>query len=817
MTELHTHRLDGCTPTPLASYLKALGILRLLASAANKVKGKAADSAARGWWAGEYFHLRTRLDRDALLRFFLEEYAPSPIIAPWNGGSGFYYREGKTGEKNPATGKMIKTGVRDAPTEATRRIDAIAGSGCPRLARLSEAINVARKVIGEFELREAPESKAGQKAEFIERYRSLTGEDATDWIDAAIAVAGEQFDSAPVLGSGGNDGNLDFSTAFQAAMLSLIDSATGIASAKAATALECALFNRAMTDAFSAGISQLAPGDIAAANSGNGFSGVERGDGWSIILMFEGAIAFAGSVTRRSAANRSRGSFPFTVVQSASGSGAVGGDDESSKRSAELWLPLWHRPASFCELRGLLSEGRAHLGRVEAKDGLTFARAVASLGVSRGIAEFARLGFEARYGNMFITVPLGRFITPKRQHGDLIDDLDADGWLSRIRRLAREETAPSRAREAIRRLEDTLFDLTREGREREGVGAALAALGGVVSWLTTSREAQMKVAPPPRLSHEWVRRADDGTTEFRIASALASLGWSSIGGLREQVEEQDSASALANITEGEASPSAEVPYNSLGIIAESEATKRKLPPPMAAHFAPVDERTVVHSSRRRGWAKDHPPTVVWGAGTLAQNMIAVLERRLIEQTLRGLDDKPLAGASPASLNDIATFLEGPPAFDDVRCAKLLSGLVWAIPRNFPSYLARASVPLAYAALKPLFTPDNQLRSKSVRDADERQFLSETGKLPIPAGFVARLRRGAVEEAMRIAFDRARASGIESPFNLARSAAVTRFGTAIEADRLAASLVIPIDAETLSYLMNRAYPKIGCKKETEDAA
>ena len=47
MTGLHTHTLDGCTPTPLAGYLKALGVLRLLASTANTVTGEAADPAAR--------------------------------------------------------------------------------------------------------------------------------------------------------------------------------------------------------------------------------------------------------------------------------------------------------------------------------------------------------------------------------------------------------------------------------------------------------------------------------------------------------------------------------------------------------------------------------------------------------------------------------------------------------------------------------------------------------------------------------------------------------------------------------------------------
>ena len=44
---IHVHQLDGCAPAPLAHYLKALGILRLVA--------EQADRDARGWWDGDRF------------------------------------------------------------------------------------------------------------------------------------------------------------------------------------------------------------------------------------------------------------------------------------------------------------------------------------------------------------------------------------------------------------------------------------------------------------------------------------------------------------------------------------------------------------------------------------------------------------------------------------------------------------------------------------------------------------------------------------------------------------------------------------------
>ena len=55
---IHVHELGGCGPTPLAHYLKALGILRLVA--------EQADSDVRGWWDGDHFRLATRLTREEL-------------------------------------------------------------------------------------------------------------------------------------------------------------------------------------------------------------------------------------------------------------------------------------------------------------------------------------------------------------------------------------------------------------------------------------------------------------------------------------------------------------------------------------------------------------------------------------------------------------------------------------------------------------------------------------------------------------------------------------------------------------------------------
>lgn len=79
---LHLHHLKGCSPAPLANYLKALGILRLVA--------EQADTNARGWWQDEHFCLLTSLSKNDLESFFLGKYEPTPMLSPWNKGCGFF-------------------------------------------------------------------------------------------------------------------------------------------------------------------------------------------------------------------------------------------------------------------------------------------------------------------------------------------------------------------------------------------------------------------------------------------------------------------------------------------------------------------------------------------------------------------------------------------------------------------------------------------------------------------------------------------------------------------------------------------------------
>ena len=766
--------LDGCTPAPLASYLKALAVLRLISSPANHVSGQAADPHARGWWEDERFHLRTTLSRDALLRFFLHDYAPSPLIGAWNGRAGFL--EGASAETSSRTGAVL--------------VRSIANSRGVRLEPMRRVIDLIRrnKYIGLYNVQRDEEKREDDKARkailkrkasatkslLLPSLRAESDEHHLAYIDACYILAADEITS-PILGSGGVDGSRDFWVNYADHLRRLFDFDDGRATYHGTIEIHSAVFNAGYLADANGSMGQFSPGH-SGPNATTGYEGSNPLNSWDVVLAMEGTLAFAGALTRRwGVTGGSRAAFPFTFEPSNAGAGGLAPEDPNQPRG-EVWTPLWRKPAAFAEVRAIFSEGRLTVGSRTARTGLDAARSVARLGTSRGVSGFERYSLvqpDAKLPHQ--ATPLGRFSTPARPCRDIVADLDAGDWLERVRRLAGNRKSPARARQAVRRLDDALFRVTSTNRTFRGTQEALTALGGLVAWLTTNREALVSSAPPPRLSSEWIRQADDGSPEFRVATALASIGPLAV-----------------------------------------EFAGDNIAPPMAAHLAPIDESRFFHRGRlsqRRTWATgdNTPPTVVWGGGNLVSNLVAVLERRLVEASIRGLADKPLAAARWAQLSDVAAFLLGD--FDDSRCAALLAGLVWAEPGRLRAVRrgdGDRAVSFAYAVLKPIFTPNNTLHEAGV--------LPEQTRMPVPPGIVAGLRSAAgtsdgraTNTAVRMALARARASGLPSPFDLVQfSGRGTRqgslIGTGIAADRLAAALLIPIGTGALASLIGRAYPK-----------
>ncbi len=780
MTEL---TLSGCVPTPLAGYLKAVGILRLVSDPARCAAGAAADADARGYWRAGAFHLRTRLDREALTEFFLRDYRPTPIFAPWNGGSGFFAKDKKDGFKP----------LVDSPV-------------APRFRPLADALLAAADLLRRQGLDARPAE--AEKVRLVSQLRRELPDDALHWLDAALVLSGAGLGFPPLLGTGGNDGRLDFTNNFLQRLVSrgqpagLFDASTGEAHLRASDLLEGALFNHPVPGLETVVFGQYAPGSAGGPNltTGPSYKRNSRVNAWDFVLTIEGAILFAASAIRRHpGSRRSEASFPFTFETVGAGSGVVASADEDrGKARAEFWAPIWTRPATLREVSSLAREGRAVVGGIAARNGLDVARAASSLGVDRGIDAFVRYALVKRHGDNHLAVPLETRRASDRPVAatGLIHDLDS--WFTSVRRVMRGKGAPSSARGSMRRLDDALFalaDASSSGRDLRPIAVqrALSAIGDLVSWIARARKWREKIPPPPRLPPEWVCEADDCTAEFRVAAALAGLGW------RRARRDRGSTAKTPMSVSGHRGPGSRDDTGDGGDAPGGTVFGRL---PLAAHMAPVVASSIF--GRRRRWCESGTSThVVWASGGLDVNLVAVLERRRLGL---GAPESPggeiFTSGCAASLRDILAFLES--GFDARRCQRLLAGLVWTRPSAFLSARdreVRPSLPLLLAILKPLFISERQLRWLSAQ-----RLVPPDCHLPAAPGLVARLRRGDLSGAEHLAVRRARASGLPTRFaasgrKIVASSPRPRLGT-----RLAAAMMIPVNDFALRSMLERAYPR-----------
>ena len=571
----YEHVLHGCAPVPLAGYLKALGVFRLIA--------EQADPDAHGFWHDERFVLRTRFTEGELVRFFVGEYKPTPVVAPWNGGSGFWPNDNREG------------------------FHAILTSNDPRLDSYRAAIRICQDLICEHDLLAAP--KENVKASLIAALRSTLSEEACRWFDGAIALTTDCPRYPPILGTGGNDGRLDFSNNFMRRLADVISSTTE----KSEAALRSSLFSAPTAYLEKGAVGQFSPGAAGGVNAGAGFEADSRVNPWDFILTIEGALVFAAAAARRHARDRAAAlAFPFTTRTVGAGSGAAAFTDETDAR-AEFWAPLWSRAAGLEETLMLMSEGRAVLDGGAARDGLDFARAAAQLGISRGIHSFQRHAFLMRAGKAYFATPLGRVRVRENPQASLVSELDANGWLRRAGRAVRDKTAPASLGALGHRLDEALFRLAGDGSP-EAVQEALIAVGMLA--LETGRRPKLResLPPPPGLSAEWAGASDDGSREFALAEALASL----------------------------------------------DATAENFRLTFRRHLGPLSPE-----GHRDSWddTTASKALVVWTGRGLVRDMVAVLERRLIEAQRRnfanrGKAESPLRGWRAAPLAAIAAFLAG---------------------------------------------------------------------------------------------------------------------------------------------------------------
>lgn len=782
---LFNHRLAGCRPTPLASYLKSLGILRLVSDQK--------DPGARGFWKDDTFHLVTSLSAEALRTFFLDEYVPTPVVGPWNCGSGFYegdpregldailasngprfgdYRETITSvlkwpELPPTalpTGELARRmrealGTMSGKTRATNEtlveklehdlaalknvsfdplsLDiehleaALDGEGLPK-----DATKTAKKV---RTVLKGLARKAG-KEQLANGARSRLSDCALHWVDTALLVTSDgELKYPPLLGSGGNEGRLDYTGAFMSALTSVVVAPVP----GSRSLLENALVGSITVGLVDAAVGQFDPGRAGGFNQGpEAETKIPGANPWDIVLGIEGSVLWSSALTRSSAIGASQLSSPFTVSARAVGYSSASQSDAENAR-AELWVPIWGRPLTLVELSKLLSDGRAQLGRTPARDSLEFARAANMLGTARGIDSFVRYGLLKRRGDSYVAVPTGKVTSNAADHSriDLVRGLDpilqeVDGFIRRI-----GKNVPSSLMSLRRRLDAAIYAVLSRGNTTD-LQTVLETLGELEIWISKQDRLRAEHLKRPLgafgkgLDVAWLTCADDQSVEFRIAAALASIPRSDkVGSLR------------ANLT-------------------------------------PIEPMNP--SKWARGGSQRH-----WVGGTPSQRLANVLRRRLMDQ--ERLQSKVAPGRGMrVSLGEIARFLDD--AVDDSRIERLLFGLSlvrWESVRGNAGlkHVVRTAWPPHSFALLRL-----ALAGQLSRDGRKVPIKAEAALVPL-------LLAGRLDDACQIATRRLRSSG------LAPVGCITGDDPSLDCERLAAALLIPVAIETQSGGTNAYFSRI----------
>jgi len=769
----HLHDLGGLKPDALATYLAALGIMRLLATK---------DPTARGFWRDEHFVLVSELDWAGIERFFLDEYSPTPILAPWNKDGGFFSfgaaaaAEAETSPTPQSEGDdEDEEGDDDDARSAIGdpRLDLLANSDAVRFGVMRHAIAVARDAIPvelreeERKLRQAKTEKQPKahvtaaakrfteiqkatKAKLIATLRPAWGTESREWLDAAVALDQEgDTGFTSLFGSGGNDGRMEFTRSLRKHLESLFDLRAGHARNGAPAQFRAAVLGGSTNLLQRESVGQFFPGRAGGTNMGAGFDGQTAINPWEFVFMLEGAVALVAGMSRRGDVEKARVSSPFWVESVSAGFSSASQQEDAPR--GEQWLPLWSQPLRYDELVELVREGRAQVGRRQTTRSVDLVRATARLGLARGIDALQRFAFLERNGQSNLAVSTGRFFVASRSHQHLLDDVAP--WIDRLVLDGKDKNAPKALGIIARRATEALFAVCRQEATPQ-IWRSLLVMLGEAEFTSLRAGKDENRRPLPRLTGAWLDAIDDGTSEGRAALRLAL--------------------ALA---------SQHRPVN-------QEHPKRV--DHVRRHFLPLVKGDARFNLDAKGRGVRDPEHVCRGRD-LVTDAIALVERRSIwvRSSSRERDRAPklpleAVEGCAARPSDITAWLLGEISDEAVLdLVRPLLALDWDDVAKRGNKLPRDDRTPRPDALQLLFRLVHLPFAVPVRSTDGRLLSSVEVRLdPEP---LRRLASGDVDAALKIAVRRLSASGLRPVFRRATS-------TPAFARRLAASLAFPISRE-----------------------
>lgn len=485
MAPVTRHVLPGLRPQPLASYLAGLGLFRLI--------GEQADPSATAQWTPDGLVIETTVPD--LAEWLTDWYEPTPVLSPWNGGSGF----GADGVKEGSW------------------LHQLLAVSSPRLAGYRSAVEVVRAIMPRA--KEAgwinADGKCVDKQRFVQELRNRCPQQLLPWIDASVVLAADSVYYPPLLGTGGNDGRLEFSKNLHEQLIGVLD----ITTRGRERALRCAsdlLDGGQQEQLSSASAGQFDPAGVGGQASSPYGAATALVNPWQYVLMMEGAVVFTSGAARRNQFGVSKAAIPFTVEYSPDGSYSSAAAESTR---GEVWVPVWSQPLSSSEVSQLFSEARSSWRGRPARRAVDFYAATRALGVSAGVSEFVRFGIQQRNGQAHVAVPLDHVVvTDRARQVRLIGGIE--DWVSWIPRSEATRAVGT----ALRAFESALLRYVRDP-DALPLRDLLAALTSLE--LAVGRSGRTRDQVPPRRTPDAgefldVMIAQEQPPELRVAVGIAS-------------------------------------------------------------------------------------------------------------------------------------------------------------------------------------------------------------------------------------------------------------------------------------------------------
>jgi CRISPR-associated protein Csx17 len=685
--------MTNCKTEPFGSALKALGVMKII--------GEQKDPDIESYWENGELRINTVLTKEEITEFFLNEYSPTPILAPWLSQSGFW------------------------PTFESPFMESIVESGQSRFDSFRDNVVKIRSIINQIaqaegftqsDLQNKKKSKdfrSRNKEKLITMCRNQLEDSYVYWSDAAVVINADGIAKyPPINGTGGNDARLEFTHTFiemVASMLLKLDDEHNYDISS--SLLNNSLFGT-FTDNLRTNISvgKFIPGLTGGLNQGEGIE-IDNAavNPWDLIFFMEGTTIWTSGIGKKSEATSSMPISPFTVKLSSPYSSA----DPSDPKSFELWFPVWKNPATLDEIKIVFREGRSDIGRMSTSTGLQFAESVNSLGVDRGIDEFLRYSLSVKNGQASFLIPLGQYKVKMEKYPELL--LGLDPVLSNIDFFLRKNNAdlPPSFRKARNEIEKSVFDFT-VNRDKYNAKRVIISLGRFERLLSThiSLVSKTALSPLSGLDPKWLKAMDDKSIEMRIALAVSSITYS--------VTDKDARKKVGSIR---------------------------------SNIEPVK------SDSRLEWSKEDIE-FSWNGNSVYEKMVNTISRRLLIAEKDNLDNLPLYSRIKLSTYEISEFIHG--NFNESLTEDLIFGLLLINQHNSDFYdYAYDSIdmkelpiiePFDFALLKLIFLPED-LRI---------EFDESVHVIPEPA-IVSLLKSGRVADACRIAQNRLLSSNLK-PIN-----------------------------------------------------